>query len=212
MYLTVKKGSLTVETALVLPIFLFAVLQLISLMQVYLDYTRKTCSMHQEARLLADTAIVTGSNREVIDLFEFHTYKTNISLQELSFFCINRSRIRIWSGYDNCSGNTQEKYVYITENKDVYHTSLSCSHLKLSIHEVSKSQIKNMRNEYGEMYSECDVCKAKYEGISEKYYITDFGSHFHHSLECPGITRTIIMVSPYEVSHLPQCQRCAGGE
>ena len=42
-----------------------------------------------------------------------------------------------------------QKTVYVTETGVVYHKDYNCTHLKLSIHMASASEIEHMRNESG---------------------------------------------------------------
>lgn len=59
---SIRKGSLTVEAALVLPIFMFAVIQLLSILDLYRFQVNLEAALHQSARQLA----VYGYAREEI--------------------------------------------------------------------------------------------------------------------------------------------------
>ncbi|MBQ9278733.1 MAG: pilus assembly protein [Lachnospiraceae bacterium] len=101
------------------------------------------------------------------------------------------------NGKNECSD--EDKYVYVTDNKEVYHSSRSCTHLKLSIH---RTNIKYAQN-YG--FSPCEFCGDKAKDI---VYITDAGAKYHSNKECSGLKRTVYAVKLSEVKGLPGCSRC----
>ena len=76
----------------------------------------------------------------------------------------NRVRVHSWVGYKISDEDTNEEYVYITENASVYHTNRNCTHLRLSIDTVSKEDISSCRNKDGKKYEMCRKCaKDAYE-------------------------------------------------
>ncbi|MCR5666691.1 MAG: pilus assembly protein [Eubacterium sp.] len=100
------------------------------------------------------------------------------------------AKSRKWTGYDKSkSEEDKETYVYITPTGKAYHSSLSCSYLKLSIQAVSYTSIKNKRSKNGNIYYACPLCA---KGVkSGTVYITDYGENYHKSLSCSGLKRTI---------------------
>ena len=101
------------------------------------------------------------------------------------------------NGKDECPD--EDKYVYVTDNREVYHSSRNCTHLKLSIHQTSLKCAQN----YG--FSPCEFCGDKAENT---VYITDEGGRYHSSKACSGLKRTVYIVKLSEVSGLPACSRC----
>jgi len=123
----------------------------------------------------------------------------------------NRYYGRMWTGFDPLSGiaDTQgQDMVYVTDNRSVYHESLSCTHLKLSIQEVAKKDVGKLRNQNGSKYKMCSKC-GKY-GYHGTLYICDEGDYYHYIKDCPGLTRTIYSISrkKAEQEGLKPCSRC----
>jgi hypothetical protein len=130
---------------------------------------------------------------------------------------VQRVRLRGWSGTkvalkDETGGDTEETaedLVYITEHGKVYHLSKECSHLALSIKEADIADIKNLRNDAGGKYKECEICDGYETGLeNHKVYITDYGDRYHKSLSCSGLKRTIKVVPKSEVGDRSLCRRC----
>lgn len=104
--------------------------------------------------------------------------------------------------WDREDMNAEEIYVFITDNKEAYHTSRSCTHLRLSVHVASKTSAVAAH------YTPCEFCGKTKEG--ELVYITDEGNRYHNCPDCSGLKRTIYRVKKSSVGGLPQCLRCAG--
>ncbi len=118
---------------------------------------------------------------------------------------------RIWSG-DGIVGDEEEEneeYVYVAENGQVYHVNSHCSHIDLSIENVSFSQIDGIRNQYAERYKACEKCCQN--GHMDSVFITDTGNRYHSQTGCSGLKRTIRKVLKSEIGHMAACQRCGGG-
>lgn len=106
------------------------------------------------------------------------------------------------------SGEDGDGYVYVTEYGTVYHTSTACPYLDLSIHAVTASGVKTMRNLDGGKYYACSCYK---KGDGNMVYITDYGTEYHSRLSCSHLTRTIHRVQAGETGTLHACPKCAGG-
>ena len=109
------------------------------------------------------------------------------------------------------SDDSEDNYVYITKTGTVYHKSKGCTHLDLSIKEVSIGQLDDMRNKSGGKYYACERCCKKLQNISN-VYITNFGDCYHCSLDCPGLTRVIRRVKLEDVGERTPCKKCYGLE
>lgn len=112
-----------------------------------------------------------------------------------------RKRAYVGEGEQNGKKETDptDKYVYITDNRDVYHESRMCTHLKLSVHTVSyKFAEKNG-------YTACEFCGDK---CGNTVYVTDDGLRFHSTESCSGLKRSVYRVKLSEVKGLPGCSRC----
>ncbi len=125
-----------------------------------------------------------------------------------------RSCRRAWTGglsAEEGSGEAGagEQLVYVAEYGEVYHTTLDCTYLRLSVTEVSRSGVEARRNQWGERYTACQRC-AKYAEETAVVWITGQGQRYHTDRNCGGLTRKVDTVPVGETS-LPPCSRCGGG-
>lgn len=112
---------------------------------------------------------------------------------------------RVWSGKDMEGGPPDEKTVYVTRTGKVYHDSLSCTHLKLSIRDVSYEQLDKLRNEDGAKYYPCELCGDRKAGT---VFITNYGNRYHLSRNCSGIRRDIRSIPISQAGERGLCSRC----
>ncbi len=133
-----------------------------------------------------------------------------ISIPGIHF--LQRGSVRGWTGRSGSSGedsfgecDTSERTVYVTEHGTVYHTDLQCSHIRLSIRQVSRGSLKNLRNSSGGKYHSCEKC-GKQGG--DMVFITEDGDRYHSSLGCGGLKRTIREVSLEDAGALRPCSKC----
>lgn len=128
-----------------------------------------------------------------------------------SFRMANRFYSHIWNGYEIPEDpQGAEKYldvVYMTENGEVYHENRNCTHLKLSIREVTRPEAESAVNQWGSSYTPCEKCNPG--PLSWKLYITEEGDRYHSSLDCPGLKRTVFTVPRSRAAEYPACSRCA---
>lgn len=127
-----------------------------------------------------------------------------------SFRMANRYYAHIWNGYeipDNPEQSEQElDVVYITENGEVYHEDRNCTHLVLSVSEVSRSVAETAVNQRGKSYSPCEKCKP--ESINLTLYITEEGDRYHSDRNCSGLKRTVFSALRSSVAGYRACSRC----
>ena len=127
------------------------------------------------------------------------------------FRMFNRYYGRLWTGYDVGGANGGEKredVVYVAENATVYHEFRECTHLKLSIQEVSWSGVPFLRNENGSKYRQCSKCGKEIAGPVA--YISKEGDFYHKSRNCPGLKRTVYpMLRELAVEKYRPCSRCS---
>ena len=127
-----------------------------------------------------------------------------------SFRMANRYYAHIWNGYgipDNPEQSEQElDIVYVTENGQVYHEDRNCTHLRLSVREVSRLEAENSVNQWGKSYSPCEKCKPG--SVSLILYITEEGDRYHADRDCSGLKRTVFSVTRDSVAGYRACSRC----
>lgn len=208
-----KKASLTLETALVLPLFFFGVITLISFMDIYkiqTEHLTGLCQKTKEAGIYAYGA--GGSGAETITLPDVYSYQPIgglIPLPKVWFY--NKIKVHAWTGvvYEDGKDITESQpMVYVTESGSVYHRKLGCSYLNLSVQQVTGSSVKNLKNTYGEKYQACELCSRGQEpaGI---VYITKKSNRFHNMENCSALKRSVRMVKEAEVSgKMSACGRC----
>ena len=100
----------------------------------------------------------------------------------------------------DADGETEaDPYVYVTDNREVYHVSRGCTHLLLQIHPLTKKAAVN------EGYRACAFC-GKTAG--DFVFVCPEGDCYHGSSDCSGLKRTVRRVRLSEVEGLPKCSRC----
>lgn len=128
----------------------------------------------------------------------------------LSFRMANRYYTHIWTGYgipdDPEESLRAVDVVYMTENGSVYHEDRGCTHLQLSVHQVSRAEALSGKNQWGERYSPCEKCDP--EATDQTLYITDEGNRYHANRDCSGLKRTVFSVPRSRVEGYRACSRC----
>ncbi len=118
---------------------------------------------------------------------------------------VNRCYIRAYTGFEIEDGD--EIRYYLADTGDVYHLSRSCTHLKLSISEITYQELQQRTNLEGESYSPCEVC-CDQQSTSTDVYVTDQGNRYHSTVACTGLKRTIYIVGEKDIGGVPLCSRC----
>lgn len=203
-----KKASMTVEAAIVLPLFLFAMLNLISIIDMYRDQSMNSAKLYTQTKKLA-----VYSPLDCVELLDVYVEKPAVGIMGFnSFIMYNGMRAKAWNGYDNTraekEGLLDEVLVFVTPSGKVYHTTQSCSILKLSLRAVKTEDVDNCRNEDGSKYYPCDKC-----GLGEEkavVFVTKYGTRYHTTLECSSIKRTIEQIPLSKVGSRTECSKCKG--
>lgn len=221
---------LTVETALVLPLFLFAMINILSLFLMFESYGSRLAKLHQAGRQLAVLAYAQEADSQdaaIPDapLLNADSQEKDIELVSAEYvepiigimgypgcLVVSGCIMHKWIGYDltgsEATGTTAEEMVYLTENGSVYHTSRSCSYLNPNVESVSANQAALMKNGEGENYTPCRICG----GQSVIVYITGDGNRYHSSITCGGLKRTVDCVTKTRAREMGKhaCSRCGG--
>lgn len=210
---TSHRGSLTVECALLLPLFLLGMLTLISFMNLYQMQTEKLLELCGNARKAGMYAYAAGGPDE-ITLPAVYSYESPVAVIPLpKVWMYNSVTVHSWTGRDSTADGGEgqqaaEEMVYVTEHGGVFHTSADCRHLDLSIRQTAASGVEDLRNQYGEKYRPCEHCSAA-GGTGGLVYITDTGNRYHTAAGCSGLKRTVRLVKKSEAGNLPLCKTCA---
>lgn len=208
-----KEGSVTIEAAIAIPVFLFAILNLMSVILMFGEYSTNLADMHQRAKWLSVHAHVEEEGLNVGNDIIMQTKV--ISLQPLfpvmafpEGKTIVNCRIRKWTGYDVTTASGMEKeeeWVYITPYGESYHMSRECRYLSLKIKAGLMTEIGSYRNKSGEIYRSCEICGKNGTGLC---FYTDYGNRYHTSLYCSGLKRTIYTVKKSEAGNRHACSGC----
>ena len=200
-----KKGSLTVEAALVMPFFLMMLLAFYQFFLLYASAAELKIQAAADAKKLG----IATSALEREDSGEINITKT-IQIDppwklplELPKTVSQSAVCRGWIGFTQLEN--QELYVYMTAEGSVYHLYSDCTHLRLSIQSVSLHQAKTRKNQYGSSYRECEICGENY-GMS--VYITSEGDCYHSDRNCSGLKRTVGRIPISETKGAACCLRC----
>ena len=208
-----EKASLTVETALVLPLFFFGMVTMISFMDIYklqTEHLSVLCQKTKQAGMYA--YVLDGSGVEEITLPDIYSYQPVggfIPFSKVRMY--NVVKVHAWTGTEHKSGEGTEEsvetMVYVTEKGQVYHKKLECTYLNLSVTQVAGSRVSNLRNDYGEKYHACEIC-SRYKNPSGTVYITEKGNRYHNERTCSGLKRSVRLVKESELEGMRCCSRC----
>lgn len=202
------RGSLTIESALAMPLFILAISLLIFWTSFLQIQEKLNANATDKAREMAKFAYVTEEDtKKEVKLIEIGKGEL---LNGVYFERMAVARPFTGRYYKNVAGGDAEdnRIVFVTKNGKVYHTSNICSHIKISVKEVDFSSVNHLRNKGGAKYYPCEYCaRGKLGG---KVYITSEGNRVHKNKSCPGIKRTVITMKKIdaEAKGLRPCERC----
>ncbi len=212
---SLRRASLTVECAAILTLFLLICLALITFMDAIRLQTEKNMELSNQARRLAAYAGLAGDAAEGIwiDLGSTERFSCARGLLPIPDLKVAvRARVYPWIGGNLAEegGGAGERgssqMVYVTDHESVYHTHADCTHLDLTIRTSTTSEVRSLRNDYGERYRPCDGFPAGYTGT---VYLSAKGNCYYPSSDWGGITRSVRMVEMDSVYSIPECSRCS---
>ena len=198
-----RRASLTIEAAAILPVFAIALLMLVSILHI----RQQTICVQEDFFLNAERSVINDTEEE------YRTLTVSKELKPLTgFFGLitvpveRKCLIHTWCGYGEGYFPDSE-YVYITDDSEVYHRDRNCSHIRLTIEEITGSQVPYLRNEKGSRYRACAICHSRLS--DEKLYITTDGDRYHNRITCSALKRTVRKVRLREVDDRRPCSRCS---
>ena len=205
------RGSLTMECALVLPLFFFGMTAMISTMDLFRVETEHLMKLCETAKLGATYTYnpVGGSFEDIVlpDLYTFHVVSGILPIHGLTR--ANLVKVRTWNGKEHVEIHgslTRDPVVYVTKSGTVYHTTISCRYLSVRITAISSSELSTRRNNRGQLYTPCLSC-AQGLGPLPIVYVTEGGSRWHNNEQCSTLKRSVRLVRFSEVM-LPPCSAC----
>ena len=142
------------------------------------------------------------------------SYRVSLPFSVLGFGSIEfrqQSYRYAWLGDTDPQEKTEqdEQMVYVTKDSQVYHLTLSCTYLKLSVRSVTLPSVDGLRNENGAKYYPCELCRPA--GTENIVYITGDGIRYHSHRDCGGISRNVTSIPISQVGDRRPCSRCGQG-
>ena len=212
------EGSMTVEAAAAIPVFLFAILNLLSIILMFGEYSTNLADMHQRAKMLSVHAHVREAGQDVNNdlIIQTKVIKLEPVIPIMGFKtkrAIVNCRMRKWTGFDVMGINTEEvgeEWVYITPYGESYHRSRDCRYLSLKVKAATTDEIIGYRNKSGEKYYPCGSCGDT--GRSGICFYTEYGNRYHIMPNCSALKRTVRTVRISEVGSRHACSYCGGNE
>ncbi len=168
---------MTVEAAVVLPVFLFAVANLLSLFLVFWTYSSKEAQLHQTARQLALYAYGQEDGEPDVRLMRLTPVSAPFGTAAFrSSYVVNGCVMHKWIGYSGDGTGEdwerqEEELVYITKSGEAYHRERSC--LFESVHPPcgpggNNSRLYTMQRMcwQGTVRKSADLCDGRRKQIS----------------------------------------------
>lgn len=202
-------AGMTVEAAVVLPVFLFAVANLLSLFLVFWSYSSKEAQLHQTARQIALYAYGQEDGEPDVRLMRLTPVSAPFGIAAFrSSYVVNGCVMHKWIGYSGDGTGEdwerqEEELVYITKSGEAYHRERSCLYLNPSIRLADREEITAD-------YTPCSVCVGGGPLGNRLIYVTDGGSRYHNTVSCSGLRRTIESVTLMQALEMGRhaCPRC----
>lgn len=130
-------------------------------------------------------------------------YQAKVILPLLGSYSINLSnqiKQKAFVGFSEEEYNNKDCYVYVTPNREAYHTRRDCTHLKLDV----RSVLVDLQH----TYMPCYYCgQGKKE---DRLYVAKNGEVYHTTKDCVGLKRTVRRVKRTSVEGIGACERCCG--
>lgn len=241
-------GSLTIETAIVLPMVLFFLLTFFSLFSMTRTQLQVQAAVERAlTEGVKRTIYQVGAplteelwNRWLLELqvrqelegieglhalnfegstVDLSTGTAEVKLQyemsvDAGFFFVDNLTFqqygirKLWTGVDLSGIKLPETtWVYVTEHGTVYHRSDRCTHLRLSVRDVLREKVSEIRNASGGCYYACEQCRPKGADV---VYVTTYGERYHGTLDCGALKRQIKTIALDQVEGLDPCSKCCG--
>ena len=195
---TLKKGSLTVEAALILPFFMMILLAFFSFFLQYASAAELKIQAAAEAKkvgvavgniALDESGEVTIYKSKIIDNIWIMPFRKQETVTQTAV-------CRAWIGFTKL--DSSEIYVYATPGGSVYHLQNDCTHLDLSIQSTTLAKAVKK-------YRECEHCDEEFGVL---VYVTEYGECYHSERSCSGLKRMIRRVPLSSIEGRGCCIRC----
>lgn len=197
-FCTLCKGSLTIETALILPLFLWILLSFFSMYGIWEQHAQLLTAAVAEAEQTAVIGSSITSPQEKVRIYKTDLVKSLVKPLGMDLEIKEQAMCRKWIGFTEGFGDEEKFLVYITPKGIVYHLSAQCSYLDLQIRKVSlETAVCSYR-----------PCKRCENPIGVYVYVTEEGDCYHGSHQCGGLKREIRCVPISQAAGKGCCSRC----
>lgn len=202
-----ESGSMTLEATVLLPIIILSFLTICTAFDAMKVRTDVQIELMNQGKM---AAVASTGILEDINLSK--TSIVNPLMNAFGFKGLliqNNYYTRSFSGYDLSNVSADTVTVYLAEYGEVYHQSIDCSYISLSVQAVNNPD--GLKNVDGEKYLPCRNCAKGKTG--EEAYITDYGEYFHYDRNCYAIKRSIYSLTREEAEkEFRECHRCVKEE
>lgn len=211
-------GSISVEAACVLPMFVFFGLAILAPVK-WLDTQRQLQTKAERMGEFMSQSAYTREEgeKEAIHLEYHYQEKIPFIFENICgiSMCVAVKR-RSWIGLDGKlisqsvhGGEFDQEMVYVTPEGKRYHSYRDCSYLMNLCKSVSSQELEHLRNKDGKIYDSCSRCIHD-ENIQDIVYITTWGLRYHNDRACASMSNYIRKVPLAEVIEWGECSVCAG--
>ncbi|MCR4787024.1 MAG: hypothetical protein K5888_00410 [Lachnospiraceae bacterium] len=205
------KGSISAESSMVVPLFLFFMITVMSLLIMSKEQSEYYQELHQEA--LSEYGSSAGGRPGGM-IEKSCNYVQYPAIRFFPFIKVDvsdRVYMHPFTGYTG-SGDVSvltepDEFVYVTKTGTKYHRLASCTYINIKPRSCDGEGLQNTRNKYGRRYRACDIC---HPGGSGMLFITGDGECYHCRSDCPGLKRTVYMITLKEAisSGYTACSKC----
>ena len=212
------EGSITVEAAFVLPLFVFFGLAILAPME-WLDKQRQMQTM---AERLGEHLSQQAYSADLLDdqgniqLELMYQEQIPFIFEQISGVTMHVAvKRRGWIGLDGklttamgADGQINQEMVFVTPEGSRYHRYRDCYHLTNVCKAVSRQEVEDLRNVEGKIYYSCSQCLPD-QNIQDTVYITTWGVRYHNDRSCAAMSSYFRKVPLSEVIDLGECSVCA---
>ena len=215
-------ASMTVEAAMVLPLFVFLALALLMPVRA-LDTERKMRTVlekqGEEASLyrymedaeeeIDENIVLKIAYQKSVPFFSSAVggIKTDIWVKRRSWIGMDGKLKEKAGSSEDAEGS--EEMVYVGKNMGRYHRDRNCHYISNAYQVVSVEEAKAMRDAEERQFQACSICGGMI-GKSGTVYVTPGGRHYHGSSDCIAMVSYVRRVPLSEVVYLGACSYCGG--
>ena len=207
------QGNLTVEAAIALPLFLFAVINLLSLFLMFQEFSVQEGRLHQTGRMLS--MLAHGQESGEADIRLVRTERVEPLIPVAGFpktFVASGCVMHKWIGFalgeeeGNGAAPDREELVFITSSGTAWHRDRGCGYLNPQIELLSMAEAGTAKNSEGQAYTPCLLCRPSGQIV----YVTRGGERYHGTVTCSGLRRNISSISLKEAEGMGRhaCPEC----